>query len=212
MNKSRQISFLIRLVGFSRTSTDPLDATGFYEQRPVKCQTESADESARIRLWDESCRGGTQPSLFIVRARSENQLRARAAPARFGNCARQMLSPEQLCPSCGKENACRVANGCAYKGPCWCEAYVVPAEVQRQLAEAHPGRACLCRECLVRFSKSSAALTREESTAANPIEREDYYLDEFGRMVFTAAYHLKRGHCCDSGCRHCPYPPPETFS
>jgi hypothetical protein len=24
-------------------------------------------------------------------------------------------------------------------------------------------------------------------------------------LVFTAAYHLKRGECCHSGCRHCPY-------
>jgi hypothetical protein len=24
-------------------------------------------------------------------------------------------------------------------------------------------------------------------------------------MVFTAAYHLKRGYCCNSDCRHCPY-------
>ncbi|MGD0902046.1 MAG: DUF5522 domain-containing protein [Terracidiphilus sp.] len=24
-------------------------------------------------------------------------------------------------------------------------------------------------------------------------------------MVFTAAFHLKRGSCCGSGCRHCPY-------
>jgi len=24
-------------------------------------------------------------------------------------------------------------------------------------------------------------------------------------MVFTALYHRKRGHCCKSGCRHCPY-------
>jgi len=24
-------------------------------------------------------------------------------------------------------------------------------------------------------------------------------------MVFKAAYHLKRGSCCKSGCRHCPY-------
>jgi hypothetical protein len=24
-------------------------------------------------------------------------------------------------------------------------------------------------------------------------------------MVFTKAYHLRRGHCCQSGCRHCPY-------
>lgn len=34
---------------------------------------------------------------------------------------------------------------------------------------------------------------------------EDYYFNEDGFMVFTAAYHLKRGYCCQSGCRHCPY-------
>jgi len=33
---------------------------------------------------------------------------------------------------------------------------------------------------------------------------EDYYM-EGSYMVFTAAYHLKRGYCCGSGCRHCPY-------
>jgi hypothetical protein len=36
------------------------------------------------------------------------------------------------------------------------------------------------------------------------IEGEDYYVEN-GRWVFTAAYHLKRGYCCSSGCRHCPY-------
>ncbi|HEY8936621.1 MAG TPA: DUF5522 domain-containing protein [Cyclobacteriaceae bacterium] len=30
-----------------------------------------------------------------------------------------------------------------------------------------------------------------------------YY--ENGLIVFTEAYHLKRGTCCGSGCRHCPY-------
>jgi hypothetical protein len=34
---------------------------------------------------------------------------------------------------------------------------------------------------------------------------EDYYIDELGRYVFTEQYHLKRGYCCQSGCRHCPY-------
>lgn len=24
-------------------------------------------------------------------------------------------------------------------------------------------------------------------------------------IVFTAQYHLRRGYCCNSGCRHCPY-------
>ncbi|MBK7693841.1 MAG: hypothetical protein IPI30_05830 [Saprospiraceae bacterium] len=33
---------------------------------------------------------------------------------------------------------------------------------------------------------------------------EDYYLEN-GFVVFTAVYHLRRGYCCRSGCRHCPY-------
>jgi hypothetical protein len=37
------------------------------------------------------------------------------------------------------------------------------------------------------------------------LEEGDYYVDELGRFVFTAQYHLKRGYCCESGCRHCPY-------
>jgi hypothetical protein len=31
-----------------------------------------------------------------------------------------------------------------------------------------------------------------------------YYIEN-GLIVFTEAYHLKRGYCCKSGCRHCPY-------
>ena len=35
-------------------------------------------------------------------------------------------------------------------------------------------------------------------------EGEDYYMDG-PYLVFTEAYHLKRGYCCNSGCRHCPW-------
>jgi len=38
------------------------------------------------------------------------------------------------------------------------------------------------------------------------IEGEDFYWDG-GLMVFTRQFHLRRGHCCGSGCRHCPYEP-----
>lgn len=39
------------------------------------------------------------------------------------------------------------------------------------------------------------------------LEGIDYTIDpETGYLVFTRAYHLKRGYCCSSGCRHCPYP------
>ena len=35
-------------------------------------------------------------------------------------------------------------------------------------------------------------------------EGRDYYM-EGGAWVFTASYLQRRGYCCDSGCRHCPY-------
>ncbi|SCC58050.1 hypothetical protein GA0116948_11630 [Chitinophaga costaii] len=37
------------------------------------------------------------------------------------------------------------------------------------------------------------------------IEGVDYYFNEQGYMVFTAAHHLKRGVCCGNGCKHCPF-------
>jgi len=37
-------------------------------------------------------------------------------------------------------------------------------------------------------------------------KQPDWYLEN-GLLVSTAAYHLKRGCCCGSGCRHCPYEP-----
>ena len=37
------------------------------------------------------------------------------------------------------------------------------------------------------------------------LDPEDYYYSEEGYIVFTEKYLLKRGYCCKSGCRHCPY-------
>lgn len=37
------------------------------------------------------------------------------------------------------------------------------------------------------------------------LDPEDYYLSDEGFIVFTEKYHLKRGYCCKSGCKHCPY-------
>jgi len=35
-------------------------------------------------------------------------------------------------------------------------------------------------------------------------EGVDYYLED-GYWVFTEKFLRKRGYCCSSGCRHCPY-------
>ena len=54
--------------------------------------------------------------------------------------------------------------------------------------------------------------TNDSDESAEPRTREDaelhegldYYLEN-GLFVFTATFLQKRGYCCESGCRHCPY-------
>ncbi len=46
--------------------------------------------------------------------------------------------------------------------------------------------------------------TDSENKNSSPQEGVDFYLVD-GAMVFTEAYHLKRGYCCECGCRHCPF-------
>jgi len=85
----------------------------------------------------------------------------------------------KVCERCNKEFSCGAEN----KEPCWC----------MDLTEAKvPGsfKDCLCPDCLKLFLK--------------PVE-SDFYLDENGNTVFTESYHRKRGYCCKSNCRHCPY-------
>ncbi|RZL15230.1 MAG: hypothetical protein EOO89_14040 [Pedobacter sp.] len=36
-------------------------------------------------------------------------------------------------------------------------------------------------------------------------EGEDYYFNDAGLMIFTKAYHLKRGYCCKNKCLNCPW-------
>jgi hypothetical protein len=43
-----------------------------------------------------------------------------------------------------------------------------------------------------------------ESGENEELGEEDCYF-EGPYLIFTEAYHLRRGYCCQSGCRHCPY-------
>ena len=36
------------------------------------------------------------------------------------------------------------------------------------------------------------------------VEGRDFYFEN-GLMVLTAAFLLRRGYCCENGCRNCPY-------
>jgi hypothetical protein len=114
-----------------------------------------------------------------------------AAPAICG--------PER-CPLCGQPNDCQLCTTAAYKGPCWCEAADIPHELLARVPAELRNKACVCRACVNNFRATCA------SNSPQTVRPGDFYFDPGGLMVFTAAYHLRRGYCCGSGCRHCPYP------
>jgi hypothetical protein len=45
----------------------------------------------------------------------------------------------------------------------------------------------------------------EQLGVEDPVLEPDDFYYEGPYLVFTEKYHLKRGYCCNSGCRHCPY-------
>jgi len=112
---------------------------------------------------------------------------------------------QKTCPGCGTEFTCGPA---VEEKNCWCDEL---PHISPVAAEDH---GCLCRTCLkeliARIELSQRDVAQTLSTKGNEmsqpslIEGEDYYCEE-SAIVFTARYHLRRGYCCESGCRHCPY-------
>ena len=107
------------------------------------------------------------------------------------------------CSKCGADFTCGPTFG---EQNCWCEA------LPRVSLVADADQDCLCPACLSEamaglpkpgahiLSSASSAMISPPTLA----EGEDYYC-EGPAIVFTARYLLRRGYCCESGCRHCPY-------
>ena len=100
------------------------------------------------------------------------------------------------CPRCGNVFSCCPEN-------CWCNELppIMPLNDYEE---------CLCPACLkdaiqVKLNKSITSKTLTPIGKAEMIENEDYYINENGLWVLTSEYHLKRGYCCENGCKHCPY-------
>lgn len=121
----------------------------------------------------------------------------------------------EFCSKCKKLNKCDVDNG-----ECWCLQY----PPLHSIVEAAGGTydqsdRCLCERCFKeelkkqidfyvdRFQKGevSNVAPKLSGNASRPIQGIDYYMEN-GNWVFTSWSHMKRGYCCGSGCRHCPYP------
>ncbi len=102
------------------------------------------------------------------------------------------MDPARRCPVCSGPNDCQRSCPESWDGPCWCDAVPRNPAVVAPVGSGAP--ACLCKACLTARGGDSA-------------DGPDFYRDPVtGYQVFTQAYHLRRGHCCESGCRHCPWP------
>ena len=114
---------------------------------------------------------------------------------------------QKRCSACAAVFTCGTTQG---KKGCWC------ADLPPLPLAGRPEQDCLCPKCLVEAlskadganeacdANSSPTAHSTASVRAPLIEGEDFYF-EGEAMVFTAQYLLRRGYCCESGCRHCPY-------
>lgn len=58
--------------------------------------------------------------------------------------------------------------------------------------------------CVGTFFEKGNRMAEAGSDPYELVQDLDYYWEN-GRVIFTARFLTKRGRCCDSGCRHCPY-------
>ncbi len=45
----------------------------------------------------------------------------------------------------------------------------------------------------------------KEFSKHKDLAEDEYYYSPEGYIVFTEKYLLRRGYCCQNGCKHCPY-------
>lgn len=114
--------------------------------------------------------------------------------------AGNLAADPALCPVCQSPNDCQLCTSSTYKGSCWCQHHSFPEELLARVPEELRNRACVCRSCV----ETAWRARRSPKPGAG-----DFYPDpRTSLLVFTGQYLKRRGYCCDSGCRHCPWERP----
>jgi hypothetical protein len=113
----------------------------------------------------------------------------------------------KTCASCASHFSCGDTNS----QTCWCNEY--PA-----LFEVEENATCMCPSCfklallnrinafVLHYKNDRSVLSKikDLKPSTKLLMDVDYYIEN-SLYIFTAWYHLKRGHCCGNSCRHCPY-------
>lgn len=104
-----------------------------------------------------------------------------------------------LCRRCNKPFECHV-HAIAL---CQCNSVNINPLTLEFLSKTNWG--CLCVDCLKEIDGKVISLQGKEFPKPAELQDGVHYYKENGLWVFTEYYHMLRGHCCKSGCRHCPY-------
>ena len=65
---------------------------------------------------------------------------------------------------------------------------------------------CLCNKCLSELDKLvEKSIALKENSKKGELTEDVHFYHENRLVVFTELFHISRGYCCQSGCRHCGY-------
>lgn len=111
-----------------------------------------------------------------------------------------MIGKTKQCPRCKKKFICEKENISA----CICSRISLSNETKSYLSKTFYD--CHCTECMLALDQLVAKIKQVPfpERGGDLIEGIHYYKEEDYR-VFTEFYHISRGYCCRSGCRHCAY-------
>ena len=107
---------------------------------------------------------------------------------------------EKYCPKCNQIFVCKVGD----VSNCQCNNVKLSAATLSFLEKTNFD--CLCAGCMQQINEQVAQMQRYIfPTQKDMFTPELHYYIENGNWVFTEMYHMLRGYCCESGCRHCVY-------
>lgn len=107
---------------------------------------------------------------------------------------------EKHCPKCNIPFTCKMGD----IANCQCNSVHIGEATIKFLTQSFYD--CLCKDCLAKIDYNINTAKRYQfPTQKEMFIEELHYYKENNNWVFTELYHLLRGHCCQSGCRHCVY-------
>lgn len=106
-----------------------------------------------------------------------------------------MEATSKNCSRCAKDIFCNAA----HIASCDCYQVSISESTVDYLKETKYN--CLCNKCLTEVND----LVAKADLLSSNLEEGIHYYIERGNYVFTELYHIKRGYCCGSKCRHCAY-------